>query len=108
MDFQVDMIRQAKERIGGYIVETPLIRAHNLDSILGCRVYLKPECMQVTGAFKIRGAMNSMLALSGDELRCGVVTASSGNHGRAIAYAAKMLGTKAVVVMPKTAPQGTI
>ena len=69
MDFQVDMIRQAKERIGGYIVETPLIRAHNLDSFLGCHVYLKPECMQVTGAFKIRGAMNSMLALSGDELR---------------------------------------
>lgn len=108
MDFQVDMIRQAKERIGAYIVETPLIRAHNLDSFLGCHVYLKPECMQVTGAFKIRGAMNSMLALSGDELRCGVVTASSGNHGRAMAYAAKILGTKAVVVMPNTAPQAKV
>ena len=108
MDFDIKQIQQARERIQKYIVKTPLLRAQNLDERLGCQVYLKPECMQVTNAFKIRGALNSVLSLSEEELRRGIVTASSGNHGRAIAYTAKMLGTKAVVVMPNTAPAAKI
>lgn len=83
---------------------SPVIRAKALDAYLGCEVYLKAECMQATGAFKLRGAMNKLLSLSAEELSHGIVAASSGNHGRAVAYSAKMLGTKATIVMPKTAP----
>lgn len=65
----------------------------------------KPECLQTTGAFKLRGAMNKMLMLSPEELARGIVAASSGNHGRAIAYGARLLGTKATIVMPFSASQ---
>lgn len=104
MSITIEEIRQARERIRGYIVETPLIRLETLDSFLGCRVYIKAECMQRTGAFKLRGAMNKMLTLLPEELERGVVAASSGNHGRALAYAAKMLGARATIVMPQNAP----
>ena len=104
MSFSMEQIMQAKERITPYIAKTPLLRLQNLDSFLGCQVYAKAECMQVTGAFKLRGAMNKMLSLSQEELACGVVAASSGNHGRGVAYAASLLGTKATIVMPHTAP----
>lgn len=103
MDLQT--IKAARERIAPYIVQTPLIRLTNLDAYLGCQVYVKCECMQNTGAFKLRGAMNKALSLSEEELARGIVCASSGNHGRGIAYAAKMLGTKATIVMPYTAPK---
>ena len=103
MDLQT--IKAARERIAPYIVQTPLIRLANLDAYLGCQVYIKCECMQNTGAFKLRGAMNKALSLSEEELARGIVCASSGNHGRGIAYAAKTLGTKATVVMPYTAPK---
>ena len=103
MDLQ--SIKAARERIAPYIVQTPLIRLPNLDAWLGCQVYVKCECMQITGAFKLRGAMNKALSLSGEELARGIVAASSGNHGRGIAYAAKALGTKATIVMPYTAPK---
>lgn len=105
MSITIQDILQARERIRGYVLETPLIRLENLDRFLGCKVYVKAECMQLTGAFKLRGAMNRMLALSAEERRRGVVAASSGNHGRGLAYAAKMLGTSAVIVMPDNAPE---
>ena len=101
----LDSIRAARERISPYIVETPLLRLPALDEYLGCQVYVKAECMQITGAFKLRGAMNAALSLSREELDRGMITASSGNHGRGIAYAAKMLGAKATIVMPFTAPK---
>jgi len=101
----IDTIRAARERIAPYIVSTPLLRLQNLDSYLGCQVYAKAECMQITGAFKLRGAMNKALALTPDQLARGIVAASSGNHGRGIAYAAKLLGAKATIVMPRTSPQ---
>lgn len=104
MAFSVEQICKARERIAPYIVQTPLLRLQNLDEALGCQVYVKAECMQVTGAFKLRGAMNKMLTLTKEQLACGVVAASSGNHGRAVAYAAKLLGSKASIVMPRTAP----
>ena len=100
----LEMIHQARERIKPYIYETPLIRMKALDEVLGCQVYVKPEGMQKTCSFKLRGAMNRLLTLPKEALEKGVVTASSGNHGKATAYAAKLLGVKACVVLPNTAP----
>ena len=94
------MIQQARQRIAPYIYETPLIRLQNLDHVLGCQVYVKPEGMQKTNSFKMRGAANRLLTLPKEALEKGVVTASSGNHGKATAYAAKLLGAKACVVLP--------
>ena len=105
MAFSFENIQEARTRIAPYIVKTPLLRLQNLDAYLGCEVYAKAECMQITGAFKLRGAMNKLLSLTPEELSHGIVAASSGNHGRGIAYAAKLLGTTAVIVMPYTAPQ---
>ncbi len=104
MSVELQDIRAAAERIAPYAVKTPLIRMRNLEKYLGCEVYAKCENMQVTGAFKFRGAVNRALMLSKEDLDKGIVTASSGNHGKAIAYVAKMLGAKAAVVMPYTAP----
>ena len=101
----IEMIRQAKDRIVPYIYETPLLGIPILDDQLGCQVYVKCENMQKTNAFKLRGAINRLLTLSKEELDKGVVTASSGNHGKAIAYAAKILGVKACVVVPNTIPK---
>ena len=101
----LDMIRQARERIAPYIYETPLLRLPALEERLGCKVYVKCENMQKTNAFKLRGAMNRLLTLPEEELKKGVVTASSGNHGKATAYAAHLLGVPACVVLPDTAPK---
>ena len=98
-------VQAARERIAPYAVKTPLLRLHALDDYLGCQVYVKAECMQVTGSFKYRGAMNKILSLTKEELGRGIVAASSGNHGKALAYAAKMLGVKATIVLPYTAAQ---
>ena len=105
MILSIREIRAARDRIKPYIAETPLLRLQNLDAYLGCEVYAKAECMQITGSFKLRGAMNKLLSLSEEELSRGIVAASSGNHGKAVAYAANMLGTKAIIVMPNTAPK---
>lgn len=104
MSFDLNTIRAAAERIAPYIVETPMIRLPGLDRYLGCEVYGKAECMQVTGAFKYRGVMSKVLSLSKEELARGVVAASSGNHGKALSYAAKMLGIPALIVIPYGTP----
>ena len=101
----LEMIRAARQRIAPYIYETPLLRLRGLDEALGCQVYVKPENMQKTNSFKLRGATNRLLTLPKEALDKGVVTASSGNHGKATAYAAKLLGAKACVVLPNTAPK---
>ena len=95
-------IKRAKQRIAPYVFETPLIRLACLDETLGCAVYIKAENLQKTYSFKLRGAMNKLLSLSPQELSRGVVSASSGNHGKGIAYGAKLLGAKAVIVVPDT------
>jgi threonine dehydratase len=77
-----------------------LIRNENLDDILACNAYFKPECLQVTGSFKARGAVNKLLSLSEREKTGGVITASSGNHAQGVAYAGKILGVKTTVVLP--------
>lgn len=104
MNMTLETIRAAHARIAPYIVQTPLLRLPALDDALGCEVYVKAECMQRTGAFKLRGAMNKILTLTDAERARGFVAASSGNHGRAVAYAAQRFGTHACIVMPRTAP----
>lgn len=101
----IESIYQAQERIAPYINKTPLLRLNNLDEYLGCKVYAKMESFQKTNSFKVRGALNASIALPEEALKKGIITASSGNHGKAIAYAAKQLGTKAYVVVPETAPK---
>ena len=96
-------IYEAQERIKGYAVRTPLLRVAHLDSVLGCKAWLKPESLQQTGSFKLRGALNKLLSLTAEEKKHGVVCASSGNHGQAVAYAAQLLGIHAKVVMPVNA-----
>ena len=105
MAVTLDDVRKARERIAPHIVQTPLLRLRNLDPYLGCEVYAKAECMQTAGSFKLRGAMNKVLSLTENELRRGIVAASSGNHGKAIAYACRMLGVHATIVLPHTAAQ---
>jgi len=102
MGLTINDILAAKERITGYTIRTPLLRLTNLDKYLGCEVYAKAECMQTTGSFKLRGAMNKILSLTEEELKRGIVAASSGNHGKAVAYAARKMGIKATIVLPFT------
>jgi len=104
MGFTLETIKEARERIRDYVTETPLLRMEMLDAYLGCRVYVKLENMQKIGAFKFRGAMNKIQTLTEEELARGIVAASSGNHGKALAYGAKAKGTKATIIMPRTAP----
>ena len=91
----------ANKRISGAVLKTPLIESE----ILGARVWLKCECAQTGGAFKLRGATNRLLQLGSDERARGVVAFSSGNHARGVAIAAKRLGIRAIIVMPADAPQ---
>ncbi|MEG1774404.1 MAG: pyridoxal-phosphate dependent enzyme, partial [Oscillospiraceae bacterium] len=93
-------VEAARERISPYILRTPLLRVPALDAVLGCEVYLKPENLQYTGSFKLRGATNRLLAMTEEQRRCGVVAASSGNHAQGVACAAKRLGVDAVIIMP--------
>jgi threonine dehydratase len=98
-------IRDARERLRPYIRHTPLLRAERIEKAAGCRVYLKPETLQVTGSFKIRGALNKSLSLPREAIAKGVIATSSGNHAQGLAYAARTLGVKAVLVVPVTTPR---
>ena len=91
----------AAARIEGKVVRTPLIEAQ----LAGRRIWLKCECLQTGGAFKLRGASNRLLQLDANERARGVVAFSSGNHAQGVAIAASRLGIKAVIVMPSDAPQ---
>jgi len=99
----LDDIRQARERIRGVAVRTPLVECPRHGSAE--KLYFKPETLQPIGAFKIRGAYNKVASLPESERRRGVITYSSGNHAQAVAYAARAFGVKAVIVMPRNAPE---
>ncbi len=101
-------VLEAKERIKPYIVRTPLLREKTMDELLGCEVYFKPEMLQVTGAFKMRGAVNKIFSLTDEERAKGIICSSSGNHGKACALAGKMTGTRIIVVLPDDAPKAKI
>ena len=98
-------IKAASERLAQYVKHTPILRAEKLDETLGCEVYFKPECLQKTGSFKIRGATNKILTLTEEERAKGIIASSSGNHAQGVAFAAKLLGIKATIVLPTNAPQ---
>lgn len=104
----VDEMRRAATRIAPYIKRTPTLIDTFLSTRLGTNVYLKHELLQRTGAFKVRGAFNKMLQLSDAEKAHGVVAVSAGNHAQAVAYAAKILGLKALILMPESTPQNYI
>ena len=100
-------IREAQARLRGVIVRTELIQAslgEVVDGFNGRKLYLKPENLQPIGAFKLRGAYNKIASLSPEERSRGVITYSSGNHGQGVAYAARALGAKAIVIKPNNAP----
>jgi threonine dehydratase len=98
-------IREAQERLKPHIRHTPLLRAEKIEKAAGCQLYLKPETLQITGAFKIRGALNKALSLSREEIANGMIATSSGNHAQGLAYAARMLDVKAILVLPVTTPK---
>ena len=85
-----------------------MIRNFALDEIAGGKILVKPECLQVTGSFKIRGAFNHLSQLSPEQVRNGVVACSSGNHAQGVAAAGRMLGIKTAIVMPEDAPQAKL
>jgi threonine dehydratase len=95
----LDDVRSAAERLRPLVVRTPLERSAALSDLCGLDVWLKLECFQATGSFKLRGALNALMTLRADK----VVTASAGNHGLGVARAAHVLGVAAIVVVPETA-----
>ena len=101
-------VEAAATRLAGIAIRTPLIQSAELDAVAGGTVLLKPECLQVTGSFKIRGAYNLMSQLSAEEARRGVVAFSSGNHAQGVAAAGALLGMKTAIVMPEDAPRAKL
>jgi threonine dehydratase len=97
----LDEVRAARERIAGHVTRTPLLRLHGASET---EIWLKAECLQPIGSFKLRGALSRMLAAGRNELREGVYTASAGNMAQGVAYAAGLLGVKATAIVPDTAP----
>ncbi|MDZ7859558.1 MAG: pyridoxal-phosphate dependent enzyme [Candidatus Krumholzibacteriota bacterium] len=100
----INEIREASKRIAPYIHNTPVLRCQAVDNLFGREVFFKCENFQKSGAFKIRGAANAVFSLEEDEAEKGVATHSSGNHGAALALAARARGVGCYVVMPENAP----
>jgi threonine dehydratase len=101
---KLEKIYQAQKRIGDVVVKTPFSYAPHLSHESGANVYLKKENLQITGAFKIRGAFNKIASLSDEERSCGVVAASAGNHAQGVAFSARHFGIRAVIIMPESTP----
>ena len=101
----VSDVVDAEARMRGRLVETPVLESEAINVRVGARVLFKAECLQHTGSFKIRGALNRLLQLSSDERAAGVVAFSSGNHAQAVALAARWLRVHATIVMPADAPK---
>ena len=101
-------IREARERIAGIARETPVYTSETLSRRTGREIWLKAENLQRTGAFKVRGAVNRLAMLSEAEREAGVVAASAGNHGQAVAWAARQAGVKARIFVPQDAPMAKV
>jgi threonine dehydratase len=101
-------IEAARARLEGVARVTPVYGSETLSKLVGRNVYLKAENLQRTGSFKVRGAVNKIATLSKGERRPGVVAASAGNHGQAVAWAAREAGIKAIVFMPQDAPMAKV
>ncbi|AGX43787.1 threonine ammonia-lyase [Clostridium saccharobutylicum] len=100
----LEKFEQAYETVQKVILKTKLVYSDYYSDLTGNKVYLKPENMQKTGAYKIRGAYYKISTLTDEEREKGLITASAGNHAQGVAYAAKSYGAKAVIVMPTTTP----
>jgi len=100
----IEHFKEARNVLRGVLNETRLIHSPFLSQSCGNQVYLKPENMQVTGAYKIRGAYYKISTMSEEEKSRGLVTASAGNHAQGVAYAARAAGVPATIVMPTTTP----
>lgn len=98
-------IEKAHERIRPYIHRTPVLSSQSINQMVGAELFFKCENLQKVGAFKFRGACNSVFSLSDEEAKNGVCTHSSGNHAAALALAARMRGIPAYIVMPENAPE---
>jgi threonine dehydratase len=106
MDWQVPTLADvldARRRISAHLRPTPLYRYTSLDELLGAEVFVKHENHQPVGAFKVRGGVNLVSQLSAEERERGVITASTGNHGQSIAYAARLFGVRATICVPENA-----
>ncbi|TIT34507.1 MAG: hydroxyectoine utilization dehydratase EutB [Mesorhizobium sp.] len=101
-------IRDARERIAGKVERTSIVLSASLSEWLGVPVHLKLEHRQTTGSFKLRGASNAVASLDAEEKARGVVAASTGNHGRALAHAAKLEGMRAVICMSRLVPKNKL
>ncbi|MES2914419.1 MAG: threonine/serine dehydratase [Pseudomonadota bacterium] len=101
----IALIEAAARRLQGHIRRTPLLNAPLLDRVAGRRVYVKAECLQVTGSFKARGGWSAVSALSPEARARGVIAYSSGNHAQGVAHAAARHGAPCVILMPSDAPQ---
>lgn len=99
----ISRIKEAEQRLASIVHKTPLMSCQSISDMGAGQIWLKCENMQKTGSFKVRGAYNCAAQLTEQQRQAGLVTGSSGNHGTAVAYAAKMLGCKAVIVMPEDA-----
>ena len=104
----IEDIKRARERIGSIARRTPLEHSRWLSSELGREVFLKLECLQVTGSFKLRGAMARLSALTDDERARGVLTVSAGNHGLAIAHCSEVLDFETTIVVPESASRAKV
>lgn len=101
----IDMIEAAAARMAGHVRRTPLLNAPLLDKAVGRRIFVKAECLQITGSFKARGGWSAVSALTPDARARGVIAYSSGNHAQGVAYAAARHGAPCVILMPSDAPQ---
>ena len=101
-------IYQARQRIASIVRKTPLAYSAELTERTGAKVYLKLESLQETGSFKIRGATNKILGLTMQEKERGVITVSTGNHGRAVAHVAQQLGLRAVICLSCAVPSNKV
>jgi len=101
-------IEKAHLRISGHIHNTPILTSDSLNNELGSNLFFKCENFQKTGSFKIRGATNSILQLSDKEIKNGIITTSSGNHGAAVAFIANKIGASSKIIMPNNTPKNKI
>jgi threonine dehydratase len=99
-----DQLEEARQRLKDHIYFSPLPYSETISRLAGARVFFKLENLQITGSFKERGALNRLLTLSADEAQRGVIAASAGNHGMAVAFHSQRLGIAATIVMPRHAP----
>ena len=101
-------IEKAHLRISGHIHNTPILTSDSLNNELGSNLFFKCENFQKTGSFKIRGATNSILQLNDTEIKNGIITTSSGNHGAAVAFIANKIGASSKIIMPNNTPKNKI